>query len=116
LTGSKSKASEGASQSVPCAVSSSSSSSSLSTDSDSDTDNYEYYLFANHELRVASDYGDSDDSDGGIGVFQATDEGKKIAAIGEPACHLLSICLCVFSLPKLGLTSCLQLTVCHIMG
>ena len=97
MIGSKSKASEGASQSVVPRSVSSSSSSSLPTEVGSDSDSG-YGSFINEDFRIDSDYGDSDDSDSQSGGFEPNERGKLIASIGEPASHLLLICLCVFFL------------------
>lgn len=96
ISGSKSKANEGASRSVRRSVSSSSSSSSsLPTEagSDSDTD-ISFGNFFNAELHISSDYGESDDSDGQVGVFQHNEVGKNFAStVDSLPCHGLMLLL-----------------------
>jgi hypothetical protein len=78
LTGSKSKASEGASsQSVPRTASSSSSSQPTEVGSDSDSG---YGSCINNDFRIDSDYGDSDDSDSQSGGCEPNERGKLIAS------------------------------------
>ena len=108
MTGSKSKASEGASQSVPRTVSSSPSlspSSSSSWSSSSLSSDSSYNFFVKNKFRFSSDSGDSDDSDGQIGVFHLDEKAKKNASIGEPAicCRFVYVCFFLFN------TACLSL-------
>ena len=102
MTGSKSKASEGASQSVPRTVSSSSSSSSSlsssSSSSSSLSSDNSYNFFVKNKFCFISDFGDSDDSDGQIGIFHLDEEAKKIVSIGEPAICSRFVYVCFFFL------------------